>query len=104
MAPDIAAIFEHQYEKDFLTLLIPTCFEDLSSKYANLEMVVANTIQPMRLPYVSNVVTHAIGIIFNNYAIKDNKIFSKHTKVAEKLLKDELNCEDVYKFTRLSKG
>ena len=64
MAMEIAAIFEHQYEKDFLTLLIPTCFEDLESKDANLEMMVSNTIQPMRLPYVSNVVTHTIGIIF----------------------------------------
>lgn len=64
MVSDIAVIFEHQYEKDFLTLLIPACFEDLTSKDANMEMMVSNTIQPMRLPYISNVVTHAIGIIF----------------------------------------
>ena len=44
MASEIAAIFEHQYEKDFLTLHIPNCFEDLKSNDANLEMVISNTI------------------------------------------------------------
>ena len=89
-----------------MTLPIPGCFADLSSKDANLEMMVANTIQPMKLPYVANVVKRAIGIIFNNYDKKDALYDhqAQRTKTAEKLLEGELDCEDVHEFTGLSKG
>ena len=64
MAAEISEVLTERYEKKFFTLDIPSCFDDLFSKDANIEMVASNTIQPLHLVYNHNAVTYATGVIF----------------------------------------
>ena len=99
MAKEISEIFSVRYEKKFFTLHVPSCFDDLFSKDANIEMVASNTIQPLRLTYCHNTVTFAIGIIFINYTyIREEAVNAK------KLLLEELGFNEVNVYVCLSKG
>ena len=62
----IAYTFSHRYDKKFLVLDVPYCFERLYNKQTVLEVSISSTIQPLRLLYINNVVTHSIGFILIN--------------------------------------
>ena len=42
----------------------PDVLDDLYSTDANFEMISSNTIQPLKIFYLLNIVTHQIAIIF----------------------------------------
>ena len=108
MCKEIADVFNTRYDKSFFVLTIPNCFKYLACKDASFEVVTTGSIQSTRLHYNKNVITHKIGLIFNNNPFyfdafvkpselmgmwrKAYKFVEDETRTAQKLL-------DLLKFT-----
>ena len=69
MVHDIAVIMESRFDPKTLSLHIPIVFDQLKSEDAQLEMVTSNLIQPMRLFYSENIISHTRAVIFVNEGI-----------------------------------
>ena len=77
-----------------------------------MEIVGSNTLQPLKLLYNYNVVTHTAGIIFinNSYYIQygpeseDSKKCFETGKIARLLLEDELSFANIRTYCCLSKS
>ena len=69
MVNDIAVIMESRFDPITLSLHIPIVFDQLKSEDAQLEMVTSNLIQPMRLFYSENIISHTCAVIFVNEGI-----------------------------------
>ena len=64
MVHEIAQVMRDRFDRDNLSLYIPTVFESLKSEDANFEMVTSNLLQPLTLFFNSNIVTHSQAYIF----------------------------------------
>ena len=101
MIKDIADTMLEKYEKIHFTLTFPDVLDDLFSGDATFEMSASNTIQPLKIFYIHNVVTHSTAIIF----VDENYRYDiKKGKVAEDMLKTYLNFEEVVTYVGLSKS
>ena len=64
MVKEVTDILIEKLELTNYTVMVPAVFDDLYSGDANFEMACSNTIQPLKLFYSYNVVTHQMAIIF----------------------------------------
>ena len=64
MVKEISQTMLQNFEFTNYWLLFPKVFDDLHSADANFEMASSNTIQPMKIFYIFNIVTHQIAVIF----------------------------------------
>ena len=92
-----------KYETVNFTLTLSQVFEDLYSADANFEMASSNTVQPLKMFYRYNIVTHKIGVIFV-HGTKLDRFIRKGIKPAKDLLKEHLEFDDVTIWKDLSKA
>ena len=85
MAKDVSNALNRSYEKKTFSLKFPEALDFLH----DIEKVTSSTLQPLRLFYEHNAVTHSIAVIFVNKA-KD-AVSIKKGKKARKLFREELN-------------
>ena len=90
------------YEKVYFTLTFPSVFDHMYGSDANFEMAASNTIQPLRLLYIHNIVTHTLAVIFINGA--KHEYFRKSVKEGKQLLSDKLKFDEVRTYADLSKS
>ena len=111
MAGAIAHTFSHKFDKKFQVLDIPSCFDSLHGKDILLEVSISNTLLPLRLLYIDNIVTRSIGFVFINswnYVKYDDDIsmakpdFEAGKAAVELLYK--LEFDEVTRFVALSKS
>ena len=108
MVKEITENMLEKYETVNFSLTFPQVFEDLYSDDANFEMASSNTVQPLKIFYRHNIVTHKIGAVFVNgckFSFRGfAKEFLKWGKTAEDLLKEDLEFEDLTVWKDLSKS
>ena len=77
MVNEIAAVMNSKLDKTNFFIKLPDVFDKLKSKDAKFEMVVSGTIQPLKLFYSENVITHSKAVIFVNDRIDKRKQFNE---------------------------
>ena len=105
MVQEIVYTFENHYDKNSLTLRLPTVFAQMTNKDANIELVTSNTLQPMKMIFSHNIITHSKAFIFINTECKGNEYKNAEQKGADviKLFTEVLGFKEVSFFTNLSK-
>ena len=71
MINELADTLKNSFNKDTLALEIPHAFEHFKGRDTKLELVLSNTIQPLKLHYAHNIVTKKIAYIFVNTKYQD---------------------------------
>ena len=66
LVKNIIQYFTMQFNRDSLTLEIPTVFERIKQKNPQMEVISSNTLQPATLFYQKNIVSSSIARIFTN--------------------------------------
>ena len=104
MIKEITDLMLEAYERNFFSLTFPKVLDQMYSGDANFETSASNTLQPLRIYYSHNVVTHSVGIIFVNGNAFYDSVSRRKAKVAEALLKTDLSIQEVKTFRDLSKS
>ena len=104
MIKDVATTFK-RYDRTTMSLQIPQCLEQLKGSDASFEMVVSNTLQPLRLIHTHNVVTRSIAVILVHTELKGTPYDGavKTGAIYEKLFKEVLQFDKVTVHTDLKK-
>ena len=98
------ALFD-KVEKTNYSVVIPQAFDNLYSNDANFEMASSNNIQPLKLFFLYNIVTHKISVVFVHGCKSDyGKYFLEWLEKAVDLLENFLKFSDVKVFKDLSKS
>ena len=71
MIQEITEAFENNWNKDDLTLKLPSVFNEIVTKDAKLEIVTKNTLAPLSLIFSHNFVSKKIAYIFVNSGCKN---------------------------------
>ena len=69
MVSEVAQIMHSRFDPVNFSIKIPVIFDQLKGEDASFEMVVSNDIQPLRLFYSDNIITHSRAVIFVNTGI-----------------------------------
>ena len=64
MVKELTNSMLEKYEMINFSVTLSIVFEDLYSADANFEMASSNTIQPLKIFYRHNIVTHKIAVVF----------------------------------------
>ena len=92
MITNITDTLKNKFDRDTLSIQLPQAFDHLKGEDTSFEMVTSNTIQPVRLCYKHNIVTHSIAMVFVNTHCKgiQYKNAVERGEQACKLFKEEL--------------
>ena len=84
---------------------MPQAFDHLKGEDASFEMVTSNTIQPVRLCYRQNIITHSVAMIFVSTHCKGIQYRNAvgRGEQALKLFKEELKYQEVHLFKDVDK-